>query len=149
MNHTNMVLQKSKITSLFLSLILLISTFTPVQAMKATAATPSIKITSIFFDGTVPRVESDEYAVIKNVSTKAINLGGWRLYAGNPGQNFIFPSYVLKPGKQCRVYTNQNHPESCGFSFKITTAIWNNGGDCGMLYNSANIRVSKRCYLVE
>ncbi|MBM4448899.1 MAG: lamin tail domain-containing protein, partial [Chloroflexi bacterium] len=75
------------------------------------------------------------------------NLKGWRLNAGDPGQDFIFPDFNLQPGQSCRVYTNENHPESCGFSFgNSKQALWNNDGDCGYLYDAAGALVDKRCY---
>jgi hypothetical protein len=64
------------------------------------------------------------------------DIGGWRLNAGDPGQDFIFPSFVLQPGQACRVYTNESHPESCDFNFGSGRAIWNNQGDCGYLYDA-------------
>jgi hypothetical protein len=103
-------------------------------------------ISHIFYDGAVPRVESDEYAEIKNVGGTPVNLAGWRLNAGDPGQDFVFPGFILQPGQSCRVYTNEHHPETCGFSFGSGKAIWNNKGDCGYLYDATGALVSERCY---
>lgn len=104
-------------------------------------------IQSIFYDGEVYRVESDEYAVIANTGTAATNIGGWRLNAGDPGQDFTFPNFTLAPGQACRVYTNEHHAESCGFSFGSGRAIWNNkDGDCGTLYDASGKEVSNYCY---
>jgi endonuclease YncB( thermonuclease family) len=105
-----------------------------------------VKITYVYYDGVVPRVESDEYAVIKNTGGSAVNLGGWRLNAGDEGQDFWFPGYELGPGQECRVYTNESHPESGGFSFGSGKAIWNNKGDCGHLYSADGVEVSTYCY---
>jgi hypothetical protein len=91
-------------------------------------------------------VESDEYAVIRNVGGSVVNLGGYRLNAGDPGQDFVFPGYELGPGQECRIYTNQVHAESGGFSFGSGRAIWNNDGDCGYLYDGAGAEVSAYCY---
>lgn len=92
------------------------------------------------------RVESDEYVVIANVGNTPVNVQGWRLYAGDPGQNFYFPAYEMAPGQRCRVYTNEHHPESCGFTFRIGRAIWNNRGDCGVLFDAAGSEVDVYCY---
>lgn len=100
----------------------------------------------ILYDGDVPRVESDEYAEIANVGTAPIDLGGWRLNAGDPGQDFWFPSFALEPGQVCRVYTNEHHPEHCGFSFGSGKALWNNKGACGFLYDTSGAEVSRYCY---
>lgn len=121
-------------------------------APTATPAAPAggtanVIIQSVFYDGVVYRVESDEYAVIANTGTAAINIGGWLLNAGDPGQNFTFPNFNLAAGQVCRVYTNENHPESCGFSFGIGRAIWNNtDADCGYLYDASGKEVSNYCY---
>lgn len=128
-------------------------TATPVPAQPVVPPQPAapsgeakVVIGYIFYDGLVSRVESDEYAEIANVGTAAINLGGWRLNAGDNGQDFRFPSVELAPGQSIRVYTNQIHPESGGFSFGKGSAIWNNRGDCGLLFDGGGQVVAERCY---
>ena len=104
------------------------------------AATPAKPVISyIFFDGKEPRTEGDEYAVVKNIGGTAINMKGWRLNAGDRGQDFYFPSFVLNPGLQVRIYTNRIVKGS--FSFGRRSAIWNNAGDCGILFNAAGKQV--------
>ena len=76
----------------------------------------------------------------------AVIFGVSRRGAGDPGQDFVFPDFELQPGQQCRVYTNEYHPEYCGFSFGSGKALWNNGGDCGHLYDSNGVEVSTYCY---
>jgi hypothetical protein len=110
------------------------------------APAPAVVISFLYYDGQVSRVESDEYAEITNTGGSAVNLAGWRLNAGNPGQDFWFPSFDLQPGQSCRVYTNQTHAEYCGFSFGSGQALWNNKGDCGYLYDAGGSEVSRRCY---
>ena len=108
--------------------------------------TARIIIENVYFDGQVYRVESDEYAVIANVGGIPANIGGWLLNAGDRGQDFVFPSIELAPGQRVRVYTNEYHPESGGFSFGSGSAIWNNKGDCGVLLDNARTQVSSYCY---
>ena len=103
-------------------------------------------ISHIFYDGQVSSVESDEYAFITNQGGSPVNLGGWHLNAGDAGQDFWFPAYELAPGQSCRVYTNEVHPETCVFSFDYGRAIWNNGGECGYLYDQSGNEVSRYCY---
>lgn len=121
-------------------------TIAPEPTALPAASSTDVKITGVNYDGVVARVESDEFAVITNTGSGVINLGGWRLNAGDPGQDFGFPSFDLQPGQSCRVYTNEYHPESCGFSFGNGRAIWNNGGDCGMLFDNTGVMVSQYCY---
>jgi micrococcal nuclease len=105
-----------------------------------------VVITSIFYNGIVAQVESDEYAEITNQGDSTVQLDGWRLNAGAPGQNFRFPNFELQPGQSCRIYTNEVHPDSCGFSFHNPQAVWRNSGDCGYLYDAAGDEVSNYCY---
>ncbi len=107
---------------------------------------PLVNITYIFYNGVGPFTEDDEYAQITNQGSVDVNLSGWRLNAGAPGLDFYFPSYTLAVGESCWVYTNENHPEYCGFNFGRGSAIWSNSGDCGYLYNNKGILVSSYCY---
>lgn len=118
----------------------------PQPTSPPVAAPGDVFISSIRYDGDVPRVESDEYAVITNRGAAVVNLSGWRLNAGEPDQNFTFPSFDLQPGQSCRVYTNEYHPETCGFSFGRGDAIWRNSGDCGYLYDASGAEVSRYCW---
>ena len=119
---------------------------TPLPPTDTPASVPNIQITFIHFDGEVPSLESDEFAQITNQGLIAVNLQGWRLNAGDPEQDFYFPNFLLDPGLSCRIYTDENHPEYCGFSFDIRQEIWNNGGDCGYLYDDEGAQVSKYFY---
>jgi hypothetical protein len=123
-----------------------IPTATPLPTDTPVRAQAVVVISHIYYDGQVPRVESDEYAEISNKGNAPVNISGWRLNAGDPYQDFTFPSFDLQPGQACRVYTNEVHPESCGFSFGIGRAIWNNKGDCGYLYDAGGAQVDDYCY---
>ncbi len=68
------------------------------------------------------------------------------LNAGGNQQDFRFPAYVLQPGESCRVYTNEVHPETCGFSFGFSEPVWSNSGDCGYLYDPDGALMSEYCY---
>jgi len=117
--------------------------------MRKCASPQNVQITDIFFDGLVHLSESDEYAEMTNHGSGPVNLIGWRLNAGSPGQDFNFPNFVIDPGQSCRVYTDEIHPETCGFSFASGVALWLNSGDCGYLYNQAGDLVSSYCYSGE
>jgi micrococcal nuclease len=118
----------------------------PVATQPPLPGMGNVVISYIFYDGVVRQVESDEYAQITNNGSAPVNLKGWRLNAGDPGQDFWFPDFAIGPGQSCRVYTNEYHPENCGFSFGSGRAIWNNKGDCGYLYDATGAMVSEYCY---
>jgi hypothetical protein len=61
--------------------------------------------------------------------------------------SFTFPSYVLAPGVQIRVHTNEIHAEWGGFSFGSGKAVWNNTSpDTAVLKNAQDQEVSRKRY---
>lgn len=119
-------------------------TATTPAAVQPPAQTGGVEITYVYYDGKERQTEGDEYAVVTNNTNAPVNLRGYLLNAGDNGQDFYFPSFVLGPGENVRVYTNRNI--SGTFSFDYGRAIWNNNGDCGYLYNSDGNEISEYCY---
>jgi hypothetical protein len=103
-----------------------------------------VVISGIYYDGQEPRSEGDEYITIKNVGSTSVNLEGYSINAGDNSQDFAFPSFVLRAGAEVRVYTNRDIAGS--FTFGRGSAIWNNSGDCGYLYDPQGTQVSEYCY---
>lgn len=105
-------------------------------------------IECIFFDGLVVRSEADEYVQILNLGTVVVDLMGWRLRDISDGTpEFTFPSFLLLPQASVRVYTDEIHPESGGFSFQRKSSIWNNSDpDIAGLIDSNGISVSSMSY---
>jgi competence protein ComEC len=110
-----------------------------------TPTTEKIVIGTIFYNGTVGSAEPDEYVEIINQESYAVNVRNWTL-RDQGGKVFTFPSYNMQPGQVCRVYTNENHPEWCGFNYASGSAIWNNGGDCATLRDDQGQAASSKCY---
>lgn len=62
-------------------------------------------------------------------------------------QVFTFPAGTrLSAGQSVRVYTNEVHPETGGFSFGSAMAIWNDHDDVATLFNAAGESVSTFAY---
>jgi hypothetical protein len=118
------------------------------QDAESTAATASgITIVDIFFQGKVKREQSDEYIEIGNSSASPADLSGWQIMPFNGWKVFTFPAgAILEPGRSCRVYTNEIHPESGGFSFASSTAVWRDLGSIGILRNAAGQEVCRFAY---
>jgi micrococcal nuclease len=116
------------------------------ETLPLLAQDGNIIITYIYYNGTQGQTEPDEYVLIQNQGNTSVNMDGWRL-SDESGKTFIFPNFEINPGQECRIYTNENHTETCGFSFHHTaSAIWNNGGDCATLADHKGEIVSKFCY---
>ncbi|AFZ19228.1 lamin tail domain-containing protein [Allocoleopsis franciscana] len=110
-------------------------------------ATPHVRINRIFSDGSVKSTEADEYIAIVNESLVDIDISGWKIQGINRNQEFYFPTgTVLKKGAECRVYTNEVHPESGGFSFGSKRSVWNNSSDEGRLYDAQGNLMSSYAY---
>ncbi|MBR8834521.1 MAG: lamin tail domain-containing protein [Stigonema ocellatum SAG 48.90 = DSM 106950] len=128
-----------RFTKLAVAIILCLTTVLSLpnsaQAIN-TQTNQAVAISNILYDGAVKRTESDEYVEITNQRSANVDISGWRLNSGDTGQNFYFPKgTVLPPKKSFRVYTDEVHPETGGFSFGINRAIWNNKGGVGRLYD--------------
>jgi len=124
-------------------------TTTPITSPPPSqTGTGDVQIVSIFYDGLVPRVESDEYVEIANLGGEPVEITGWVLKDiadGSP--SFTFPSFILQPGTRIRVYTNEIHPEHGGFSFSYGKAIWNNSEpDIAALLDANGREVSRKSY---
>jgi competence protein ComEC len=107
--------------------------------------TGNVVITTVFYDGVQGSKEPDEFVEIRNDDTHSIQVSGWTLRdEGN--HVFTFPEHVMQPGQVCRIYTNEYHPEWCGFNYGSGSAIWNNSGDCAYLRNSTGTPIDTYCY---
>lgn len=109
---------------------------------------PIISIADIFYDGLEKRTEGDEFIEIVNTGTAPGNLSGWRINAGDKGQDFTFPEgTTLEPGKSFRVYTNYDDPSTGGFKFGSKRGIWNNTeGDIGVIFDASGKQVDEFGY---
>jgi hypothetical protein len=101
------------------------------------AAGSGISIADIHFDGVVPKTESDEYVIISNSSRDPVDVSGYYIYVattGTQGPTFYFPKgSVIKGGSSVRLYTNEIHKESGGYSYGSGKALWSNNGGLGVL----------------
>jgi hypothetical protein len=53
---------------------------------------------------------------------------------------------VLKAGESVRIYTNEIHKESGGYSFGSGKAIWSNNGGLAVLKDSAGKKIGEFKY---
>lgn len=105
----------------------------------------AVTISDISYKGTGQN-QPDEYVEITNTGGAPVSLDGWELHDVYGGQNFTWSGFTLGPGQQIRVYTNEVHPESGGFTFGSKVAIWNNKGDAAELLDSSGTVVSSFAY---
>jgi hypothetical protein len=113
-------------------------------AFPPPSTTWNVVITDVHSYGTGDQ-EPDEYVEIRNDDTQPVQLNGWTLRdAGS--HLFTFPNYLVQPGEVCRIYTNEDHPEWCGFSFGSESAIWDYADGCAYLRDSVGTLADAYCY---
>jgi len=121
-----------------------IPSLTPIS-VRGSSGVGKVTIVTVFYNGSGEK-EPNEYVEIRNDSEQPLDLSGWRLQ-DKANHVFTFPGFTMQPGQVCRVYTDESHPDTCGFSFNFSkSAIWNNGGDCTTLLDDSGNVVQEYCY---
>lgn len=115
-----------------------------IRTYPPASLTGIIRIVDIHYDGT-GLGDPDEYVEIMNNDSQRIQLLDWSL-RDDSGQQFFFPSHVIPPGQICRIFTDEFHPEWCGFSFGSGSEIWDDDGDCAFLRDSTGAPIDHYCY---
>lgn len=93
-------------------------------------------IVTVFYDGEVADVESDEYVEIGNSGTASMDLEGYYVMGSKGEEVYTFPSIRLAPGETIKVYTNAGE-----YTFESEDALWNNGGETAYLYSPEEVEV--------
>eukprot|EP00985_Skeletonema_marinoi_P032477 scaffold39149_cov93-Skeletonema_marinoi.AAC.10 len=125
---------------------------------KAEGKGKGVFISDINYNGSVKSTESDEYVEITNNSKSTIDISEYAVVDINHhgtlketvGTTFVFPTPTeLTPGQTVKVYTNEIHPESGGYSFHSRKAIWNNKGGKGVLMDRDDNEISQFVYISQ
>lgn len=119
------------------------ATFTPTPTKTATPTATQPQIADVNIINIQP--EGSEYVEIRNDGNGSAQLLNWTL-SDEANHVYTFPDYNIQPGQTCRVYTDENHPEWCGFNYNSGSPIWNNTGDCGTLRTNDGTLVDQYCY---
>lgn len=105
-----------------------------------------VVINDVNFDASKNKGEPDEYIELLNNSSLPIDLTGWKINAGNKGQDMIFPaSSLISPGSLLRIYTNKIGK----LSFNSNQSVWNNKGDKAFLYDATGEVISRWSYGIK
>jgi hypothetical protein len=73
--------------------------------------------------------EPDAYVEIRNLGHEPVDLSGHTLSSDRSEGTFTFPKgSVLEAGDRIRVYANEVHPETGGYSFGSDKPLWNHEG---------------------
>lgn len=108
----------------------------------ATATTAAITIAHIEFNPEGRDVEG-EYVLIRNTSTQAADMTGWKLHDGAQRHTYIFPPFVLAPGAEVKLWTRTGANDAANLYWGQRVAVWNNEGDTGTLLDARGAVVSR------
>ena len=111
----------------------------------ATATTAAITIAHIEFKPEGRDVEG-EYVLIRNTSTQAADMTGWKLHDGAQRHTYIFPPFVLAPGAEVKLWTRTGANDAANLYWGQRVAVWNNEGDTGTLLDARGAVVSRYTY---
>jgi len=117
---------------------------------SSNSADVNLFISNIRYDGKVAQTEADEYVVLTNKANKALDISGYYIYvatSGTQGATYTFPKgSLIPPSKSIRIYTNEIHKESGGYSFGSKKAIWNNRGGLAVLRDANDKKLGEFKY---
>lgn len=109
-------------------------------------ANHQIVINDVNFDGSRNNGQNEEYIEILNKGPLLLDLTGWKINAGNEGQDMTFgKGTVIQPNAVLRVYTDK----AGELSFNSKQSVWNNKGDKAFLYDAEGTLISSWSYGVK
>lgn len=90
----------------------------------------------------------DESITLRNRGPLAVDISGWRIQAGSPNQEFIFPKQsLLQPFAELSVLTSSKGESGEGqYSFNSNQPVWNNHGDLATLLDDQQRLISSWAY---
>jgi hypothetical protein len=107
-------------------------------------ATPNVVISDVLAYG-AGDADPGEYVEIRNDGMEPVPLEDWTL-SNATHRTFTFPDYLMGPGESCRIFTNEEHPDECAFTFASDSAVWNDARDCAYLRDDEGSLVDAHCY---
>lgn len=126
------------------------ATLAPAAGVSTKQGGPPVFITDINYDGKVPTTEADEYVVLTNGRASPLDISGYYIYvatSGSQGSTFTFPkNSMLKPSASVRIYTNEIHMETGGYSFGSGRALWNNRGGLAVVKDNNGKKIGEFKY---
>lgn len=117
----------------------------PPKSDKAVQDNTTVQLVTVFANGS-GRAEPDEYVEIKNTGSEPVDITDWTLQDATGKDLYKWESYTMQPGSTIRVYTNETHPDSGGFSLNSGRAVWGNSGDVAELFDSDKQLVARYAY---
>ncbi|WP_157617541.1 lamin tail domain-containing protein [Vibrio mexicanus] len=111
------------------------------KVLNALQAKTQVGIGCVFYRGEPDPL--DEYVEICNRGLLTVDISGWRIQAGSPDQEYIFPEHSkISPFETIRLDTRGTTEHS----FNSNTPIWNNRGDVATLMDESGEQIASWVY---
>lgn len=117
----------------------------PPTGNKQVQDNKTVQIVAVHADGT-GSIEPDEYVEIKNTGNEPVDITDWVLQDDTGKDLYKWEGYTMQPGATIRVYTNETHTESGGFSLGSGRPVWGNSGDIAELLDVDKELISRYAY---
>ncbi len=86
-----------------------------------------------------------EMVVIRNNSTKAVDVSNWTLVSENGNQRFVFPrETIIQAGASLTIVSGPRATAGAGRLIWTTALIWDNDGDPAVLLDANNVVMARR-----
>ena len=122
---------------------------TTIPTPAAVTTSKAVKIKTIHYDacGDADDREclNDEYVVLENTGSVAVNMQGWIL-KDEANHRFEFPYFILNLGKTVTVHTGKGSNTATDLYWNRGTAVWNNDHDTAYLYDSSGNLIDSYSY---
>ncbi|HVF98269.1 MAG TPA: lamin tail domain-containing protein [Chloroflexia bacterium] len=105
----------------------------------------TVQIVTVFADGKKTN-EPDEYVELQNTGAEPVDITDWVLQDNTAEDLYKWEGYVIQPGASIRVYTNEVHQATGGFSLESKRPVWANRGDVAELYDADKVLISRYAY---
>ncbi len=114
-------------------------------AVERSAAPAGVGIAHIEYDPPGRDIDG-EFVLIVNGSNLPMVLTAWSLSDGGARHVFTFPSFMLSPGAEVKVWTKSGPNDGANLYWGNRSAIWNNEGDTGTLKDAVGMTISVFAY---
>jgi hypothetical protein len=108
-----------------------IATMPPVSDRSVQDNT-TVQVVTVFADG--------------KKTNEPVDITDWVIQDNTAEDLFKWEGYVMQPGQSIRVYTNEVHQDTGGFSLGSTRPVWANRGDVAELYDADKVLISRYAY---
>ncbi|MDJ0511171.1 MAG: lamin tail domain-containing protein [Crocosphaera sp.] len=114
----------------------------PIGVVPTVTPFTKVEISDLFYEAKDSQ-KADQYVEITNSGTIAADISSWKIKSSAKNRTYFFPvGTTLEAGQSIKLYNDEHHAESGGFSFYSEWGVWKNKGDTATLVDAEGNEVS-------